>query len=56
MGIHTPDMFEGSIELLLSSMRRRIRMIKAQGTSPYIVLANINLLASWLALGNTTVD
>jgi len=44
------NMFEGSVELL------RIRMIKAQGISPYIVLANINSLVSWLALGNTAVD
>jgi len=42
--------------LLLSFVRRRIRTIKARGISPYIVLANINLLASWLVLGNTTVD
>jgi hypothetical protein len=49
-------MFEGSVELLLSFMRRKTRMIKARGTSPYIILANINLLASWLMLGDTAVD
>jgi hypothetical protein len=54
-GIHTLDMFKGSVELLISFVRR-IRMIKAQGISQYIILANINSLASWLAPGNTTVD
>jgi len=56
MGIHTPNMFKGSAELLLSSVRRRARTTKAWGTSLCIVLANINLLASWLALGNTAVQ
>jgi len=55
-GIHTLDMFKGSIELLLSFVRRKTRTIKAQGISPYIVLANINLLASWLMLGNTAIN
>ena len=49
-------MFEGSVKLLLSFVRRRIRMIKAWEISLYTVLANINSLASWLVLGNTAVD
>jgi hypothetical protein len=49
-------MFEGSVELLLSFVRGKTRTIKARGTSPYIVLANINLLASWLTLGDTAID
>jgi hypothetical protein len=56
MDIHTLNMFEGSVELLLSFVRRRIRMIKALGISPCIIPANVNSLVSWLVLGNTAID